>query len=495
MVPKAGVLVYLHVRPPVPLERIQQESLLIKHTLTHRCTVLVVLFLALRAAAFPTSTTAQVDSASLHATLSLWDESNWLQFLNRDAADGGRLSSLGILQRFHEDIDFEYQIDRLAAGFSMTEDYAWYRLERNGVRWSGASITKRDLLSGAQFKTAVPIGKSWNFRLQFDREVSPTTNRNRLRFEFDKSWGSGVFAYGGGSLDPVKPDSDLELGIGWRSAATGNPRHEARLTLAVVDWSSNLIYLGLNAAKQPQVDSTLAYDRQPLALHGSVSSAITRTVRLEVFGMAATPSTIDQYEGLNRDQGIRQEEEFGFVGGLVEWSARPNLRIGGFATYVRAQTERSALSEGLGVDEYRLIEETTNVGAFALYGIGRQWHMEAFIARNRRPEEREYRNGTLPDVDYLDQAWTGQVVARRTTARGLVADLGILWDVRDVVRGDGQVPSAGTLGWHSYRLNAMAGWRFNSHVMFLLGAGLDLDGDRSGSSWFDGVRARLTVLW
>ena len=147
------------------------------------------------------------------------------------------------------------------------------------------------------------------------------------------------------------------------------------------------------------------------------------------------------------------------------------------------------------MDEYSLVEETTNVGAFALFGIGRHWHLEALIARNRRPEEREYWNGTLPDVDYLDQAWTGQVIARRTTDRGLVADLGILWDVRDVVRGDGQVPSAGTLGWHSYRVNAMAGWRFNAHVMFLLGAGLDLDGDHSGSNWFDGVRARLTVVW
>ncbi len=137
-----------------------------------RSAALGFLFLALRAAAFPTSVTAQVDSTSLHATLSLWDESNWLQFLNRDAADGGRLSSLGILQRFHEDIDFEYQIDRLAAGFSMTEDYAWYRLERNGARWAGASITKRDLLSGAQFKTAPAKPSTW-----WIRHVCPRPDR------------------------------------------------------------------------------------------------------------------------------------------------------------------------------------------------------------------------------------------------------------------------------------------------------------------------------
>jgi hypothetical protein len=422
-------------------------------------TRLAVLVLLLRAVASPTSVRAQVDSASLHATLSRWDEGNWLQFLDRDAADGGRMSSLGILQRFHEDIDFEYQIDRLAASFSLTEDYDWYRLQANGVRWTGASITKRDLLTGAQFKTAIPIGKSWNFRLQFDREVSPTTDRNRLRFGFDKSWDSGVFAFGEGSLDPVKPDSDLELGVGWRSAATSNSRHEARLSLAVVDWSSNLIYLGLNAAGQPQVDSTLAYQRRPLALHGSVSSGMSRTLRLELFGAVAATSTLDQYEGFDRDQGIRQNEEFGFVGGMLEWSALPNLRIGGFATYVRAQTKRSALSEGLGVDEYRLVEETANVGAFGLLGLSRFWHLEALIARNRRPEEREYRSGTLPDVDYLDQAWTGQLLARRTAARGLLADLGIMWDVRDVVRGDGEVPSTGTLGWHNYRMSALVGWR------------------------------------
>jgi hypothetical protein len=177
----------------------------------------------------------QVDSTSLHATLSGWDESNWLQILDRDAAFGGRLSSLGILQRFHPDIDMEYQLDRLAAGFTLSEDYAWYRLERNGFRWWGGSVTKSDLIVVGQLKAAVPLGKSWNFGVWFDQEINPTTDRNLVRVGADKSWGSGVFAFARASLDPTKPDADFELGAGWQSESTQNPRHQARLTLAVLD--------------------------------------------------------------------------------------------------------------------------------------------------------------------------------------------------------------------------------------------------------------------
>lgn len=449
----------------------------------------------LSTAAAPTPAPAQVDSASLHATLSGWSESNWLPYLNRDGAIGGRLSSLGILQRFQEDLDFEYQLDRLTASFALTEDYEWYELHKNGIRWQGGSITKQDLFVGTQFKTVIPIGKSWNAGIRFDQEVNPTTDRNLLRFGFDKSWDSGVFAFAGASLDPLKPDSDVELGVGWRSEAAPNPRQEARLTVAVIDWTNNLIYLGLDAGRQPQVDSTLAYRGQPLAFRGSVSSRVGTAVRWEAFGAVATPSTIDQYEGAEQDLGIRQAEEYGFIGGLLEWSARPELRIGGFATHIRAQTERTALSAGLDVDEYRLMEATTNIGAFALLRMGASWHLEAFLVRNWRPEKREFRNSTSPDVDYLDRAWTGQVLARRTAGRGFLADVGLVWDVRDVIRGEGEVPSSGRLGWHNYRVTAMVGWRFNPNMMFLVGAGLDLDGDDSGKNRFDGLRGRFTAVW
>ena len=144
------------------------------------------------------------------------------------------MSTLGTLQRFHEVIDFEYEMDRLTSQFSLVEDYSWYRLQSNGVRWRGGSINKRDLLTRVQFKTTIPIGRSWNFRLRFDKKVSPTTDRNRLTFVFDKSWSSGLFAFAEGSLDALKTDSDVEVGMGLRSSATTNPRHQAKLSLEVV---------------------------------------------------------------------------------------------------------------------------------------------------------------------------------------------------------------------------------------------------------------------
>ena len=449
----------------------------------------VALFMSLTT--IPSSAVAQVSDAAFHGTLGGWDESTWLLILDRNAATGGRLSSYGILQRFNEDIDSEYVLDRLAANFTLTEDFEWYQLRDDGVRWTGGSITKRDLAIETQFKTKVPLGSAWSFTPQFDQRINPTTNRNLVRVAFAHRWQNGLNAFARGSLDPNKPDSDLELGAGWESK---RGRHKASLSLAVLDWANDLIYVGLEAARQSQIDSTLEYEKQPLALHATFVTSLGRSVRLEGYGAIMRPATILQYHGSAQDEGIRQSERFSFAGGMVEWALDSKLRLGFFGTYVRAETERTALAPELGVDEYELTEQTTNLGGFALVRVARTWHVELLLARNWRPEERVFQDSANTNVDYLDQAWTGQLLLVRSTPKGFQFDLALMMDRRRVVRGDRQVPSAGTLGGNNYRARFDAGWRFSDQFACFLGAGMDVDGDGVGR-YFGGARGRFTVYW
>ena len=69
---------------------------------------------------------AQDKVAPRPATLRGWADRTWLRAVNRTGATDGRLSRLGILQRFHETTDNEYKLDQISRRFSPWEDYEWF---------------------------------------------------------------------------------------------------------------------------------------------------------------------------------------------------------------------------------------------------------------------------------------------------------------------------------------------------------------------------------
>ena len=450
-----------------------------------RVTLCLVLFI------LPCPLLAQRTGAELHATLQDWAEFSWLQILDRNGGTGGRFSDLGILRRFEEDIDAEYQLDLLASRFTRAEDYRWYGID-NGFRWRAGSITKRDLATYSEFKTTVAVGAHWRMRVRFNREENPQADRSFLRVAFTRRWESGVFGVIAGSLDPLKPGSDIGIGVGWRDAEV--PRREVKLDVTVLDWASDLIHLRLGAADQSQIDSTIEYSTQPIAFRVSGSTPLGKSFRVEGYAAVMRPSAVLWYRERNENDGLRQDERFGFVGGLVEGVVTRDFSAGIFATHIRARTERSALPQGSSVLEYNLIEKTTELGLFALAHVANPWDVELWLSRNWRPETRTHRDPAETDVDYLDRAWTGQLLLIRAPASGFTADVSLLMDRRTVVRGDGQVPSAGSLGQHNRRARIDLGWRFGDQMMFLIGFGMDLDpGEPAGG--FGGARGRFTVSW
>lgn len=439
------------------------------------------------ALATPSSGSAQIDSAALHATLRGWADDAWLRLLDRGGAIGGRLSSMGILQRFQPLMDNEYQLDLISAPFGLSEEHVWHR-RASGARYWGGSINHRDVVAGAEVKATVPLGGSWDATVRLDKQDSPELDRDLVRVQFARSWTSGAFVAALGTLDAVKPNIDLEVRGGYRMGD-----REISAAVGVLDVFNDVIYQVL-VVWEGYADTALDYERQPLTVRAGLEWPLGRRLRAELHAAVLGPTTIRAYRQLAPDEGFRQDEHFVLLGGLLEWSAGPNLRFGGLATQVRAQVDRSPLAAGLATDDYALVEQTRRWGGFGIWQPSPRWQIEGWIAREFRPERRTSQNTGSPVVDYEDRATQGQARARYGRARGFQGDAAFEFDLRDVVRGDGEVPGD-PLGQHNTRLRLEAGWRFRGQAAFMIGYRIDLDGDGAGKGAFDGAHGRFVAYW
>ena len=433
--------------------------------------------------------TVSADSVQLHATISDWAEQSWLLIADRGAAAGGRLTNRGILLRFHERIDDEYTLDLISTTFGLTDTYAWWQ-SAGGARFWGGSINDQDLIAGFELKAPVQLGRGWQAGVRFDNESTPAIKRNYLRLGFRKDWKPGPFIVFGGSLDAFKPEMDLWAGAGFRDR-----NGEAKLTASWLDAFSDAIYQGLGVW-EGFADTVIDYERQSFALRASVERRVGRHFRVEADGALLLPTRFTAYVQVEPDSGFRQEEDFAFVGGLAEWAFTPSVTVGAFATWVKAITDRAPLPAGLAEDDYYLSEETTRVGGYALWQIALRWRVETWLTREWRPELRDFRGGVGEDVDYEDRAWRGQAALGYRALSGFRADAAFEMDLRDVIRGDGQVPATQSLGRHSTRIRLEAGWDFGTRFRAAAGYRIDLDGDEhTHGDWYDGAHGRFTIHW
>jgi hypothetical protein len=429
---------------------------------------------------------------SAHWFLEEWAERVWLQILDRQGGSGGPFSANGLLLRFDPRIDEEYRLDLLATRFTLGENADWHA-RNGGFRWRAGSITKRDMATFGEMKASVPVSDRWRFGIRFDLEDHVRADRALVRARFDWSASPRYLAYAEGSLDPRKPGSDLEFGARWLAAPRGGP--SAHVGFAVLDWVNDLIYVSLDAAGGGEVESTIVYDRHPLAARGALELPLAQALRLTARAGYVRPSVVRTYAGVLADSGFRQRERMGFAGGLLAWDLSGGVQLSLVATYVEARSERARLSPAVPVDEYSLTERTTEVGGLASARLGGSAYLDVLALKVHQVERRDNRTAPASSVDYADRAWTGEVLVARRPHRGLAAEVGMLFDTRDVVRGAGQVPGGSArVRPHQGRARADIGWRFGEQASFMIGSAVDLDVDGVARR-FDGIRGRFLLLW
>jgi hypothetical protein len=424
-------------------------------------------------------------------TLFEWADRSWNLLADRSAASVGGFSREGLLLRFHPDFDAEYALDLISSRFDPWQDAGWAG-RSDGLRYWSGSINHRYMIDGAQAKVRFPLGSGWSVGVRYDRESNPALDRDLLRAEV--AWGRprGLHAFLGASLQADKPDRDLVMGVGWRAEVAA-----VQVELHALDAFSDVIYnsLGVDPAFS---DAAVDYAGAPLGLRAS-----TRLGRPEGLGVSLEagvqlPTTLRLYEQEAPERGFDQDEELVLVGVSADYPVLPTLRLGGVATLLRAERERTPLAEGDPEDAFHLTEETIALGVQASALPWPSLEVRGMAARSWRPERRipSGSGSAAPSVDYLDRAWSGQIrLAHRTTRR---LRLRGAWDFdfREVVRGEGQVPALEPLGRDNHRARIEAAWVRSGRFELTLGVRFDTDGDRYlNRGPFDGGHGRLVIFW
>lgn len=428
---------------------------------------------------------AQSDTSQVaRGTLQGWEEQVRLAIFDRGGSFHGRTSERGILQRFNEDMDSEYDLDVLSSVFSLSEQYQWYR-RKNGARYWAGSIDELRLIQHGDFKASVPLGASWAADVWFTYQETLTAQRALLWLGFRRKLSDDdAHVFLRGTLQAVKPDADLELGVVLTPGGG-----TLTVAIAALDLFSDFNYQVLEV--NPSIaDSALDYTSHPFTLRAALDMPIGGHFRTEAYALFLTPTRLAVESQTRPGEGFVQDERYAYAGGLVEWEPSTRTALGLIATWVRASLGREPLSNGQPEDDFELTEETWRVGFYAIHNFPNRFALEAWLGRVWRMEDRLRPDTAMaPDTNYEDRTWAGRNSFIYQTPRGFRAELGLDFTARET-SGSTPVPTLSPLGRNNFRLRADFGWHFGQRAFFLLGANLDLDG---GS--FDGAHGRFMLNW
>jgi len=428
---------------------------------------------------------AQSDTSQVaRGTLRGWEEQVRLAIFDRNGSFYGRTSDRGILQRFNERMDSEYDLDVISSAFSLSEQYSWYNRE-NGARYWAGSIDHLRLIQHGDFKALVGLGDSWAADVQLNYQETLRADRALLWLGFrHKLSDDDAHLFLRGTLRAVKPDADVELGVVLRPGG-------GSLTFAVaaLDLFSDFNYQVLEV--DPAVaDSAIDYTSHPFTLRAALDMPIGRRFRTEAYALVMTPTSLSVESQTRPGEGFEQDESYAYAGALAEWMPSARTALGLLAAWVRAGLDRGPLPNGHPDDDFDLREEEWRVGPYAIHSFEKRFALEAWLGRIWRTEVRLRPDTTIaPDPLYEDRTWAGRNSLIYKAAKGFRGELGLDFTVRET-SGSPPVPTLSPLERNNFRLRSDFGWHFAQRASFLLGANLDLD---DGS--FDGAHGRFTLNW
>jgi len=426
-------------------------------------------------------------SGELHATLRGWEDSARINIFDRNGSYFGRLSDHGMLQRFNVLEDEEYALDIVSFGFSLLEDHEWYT-NRRGARWGGGSINYVNLVQAAEIAGSVALSETWDFDILINQESTMQAQRTLTRVIFSKSMADGnMTGFLTGWLQPHKEEMDLELGLTFTPG-----RSRVTVAVAAIDAFSDVIYqvLGVGPKHAPQ---SLNFEKHPLTARLAADIPLSRQFRSELYGLVMSPTEIVVTEQADTLGSFRQQEQYGYVGALLEWTPSPDVAVGMFTTVVKAGMDRRSLDQSPPVDTFDLAETTARFGLYGMKRLFRKILVDAYLVRIKRLENRIYPGSeTTPEIDYRDHTWIGRGSVTYRALNGFRGELGIDFDSRDVIR-DAELAGRHHSYFHS-RIRFDLGWYIGDRAMFVFGANSDLDRD-TATGWFDGGHARFQVFW
>jgi len=219
-------------------------------------------------------------------------------------------------------------------------------------------------------------------------------------------------------------------------------------------------------------------------------------LRVEAYALTLTPSDFALELVSDSTGGFTQRERYAYAGGQLEWTPGSRTALGIRGTWVRATMDRTPGLTGPVEDDFRLVEQTTEIGAYGMQRLSGHFSAEARVSRVMQPDDRTYRrSGAPPSELYEDRAWSGRVEGMYHAAGGFRGALGLDFLAREIPPPDAAGARA-FLADNNFRLRFDLGWRFGDRASFMVGTNADLDGDNNTAiGAFDGAHGRFSLYW
>jgi hypothetical protein len=463
----------------------------------------------------------QSSPAQMNQTLMGWEEETQTMIFNRYHSYGGVFYDRGLFRFTTPRFTDEHDLDLITFGFTPAEHYRWYYDEGNSFRTYMGSYNLGQFLHGAEMRNFIPLTDRLTFPLRFVRRYDMRTDRAiaflGLDYQITGRHAVGLFH----TLNEIKPDMDAVFYYRFGQLATGG----IQLEFSPLDWGNNGAY-ELGDRRGTETPELRRYEVKPYLFAFKANNPIYRHFRVEAVGGVQTPLTAlaesmpDEYP----DVYFRDRDFARYAGVLAEF-AHP---VATFAlsfrhTFTRFSRENEDENFSEPVD-YGNRQIQNSFGIFA--GTAwRDFYIQSWVWRNYNLDVQydEHRQTMQHGIqiypfDFREFRWQTQIrVGYNEHSPGFTTALEFTSDDRwptenyiitDELQSRGLPYRAyhhGTLSLNNERLSVQFGYRFNSRSYFVVGASLDLDGDKMGSywdrvereqrSWFDGGFGRFVIYW
>lgn len=430
-------------------------------------------------------------------TLQGWDEMQRTSIFDRRGARYGYLSDRGVFQRFTPGMTDEYDLNIFSYGFSLQQDYLWYRND-NGFRvYSGR---QSDLTTSvySQFKTEALVAGKTKVGVEVTTENDVRSNRGFVvlsaRQEFANDQSAGIYY----TVSEYQQDADL--GLVYRS---GHPQTGFfKVEVAALDFTNNQRISSINSSVSG-ADTLRYYSRNPYYAGISYVSPVIQGFHVEAFTGFLTPSTAEIAPKSNRTRRFERSEAADFQGFLIDY-VKNSVTIGFSFQREFSRTSIDTLASSIYFDRYNSSQVQRTVGLHFML-TSNEYVLESSVLNML---QRDRQDGTSFVVsptysDSLDFRATRFLVRNRIMRRpffsGLVAGLEYAGDFRapgnDALR---MRFWSNSLHDVNQRLTFISGWHFNPRAWFHFGYSIDLDADyhrTPGGEFKDGAFFRLGLRW
>lgn len=464
--------------------------------------------------------------AQTHQTLFGWEEETRLMIQNSYHNHGGIFYDRGLFRFTTPGFTKEHDLDLISYNFTPVEHHSWYyENEGNSFRTFMGSFNLGQFLHGVEIRNNISLTDRLDMPLHLVRRYDMRVDRTLLLLAFNYQLADGHRVGLRHTLNEYKPDFDATVFYQYGRMPEGG----FRVDVTAGDWATNAAYK-LGQKRGTEMPEMRSYDVKPYLFSFKSNTPLAENVRLETMAGVQTPLTAVAGSMPEYPAQTFRDRDLGRYAGLLLEYARPQITAGVSLRHTYARFSRS---NAPGSDDppqpeaevdYGNRQIQNSLGGFLALSH-RRFYIHNWIWRNYNldtqwdhHEERTEHGVVVYPFDFREFRWQKQIRIGYNPDRPgftISAEWSSDWRrpaenyvISDELHSRGlpyRILYPNTLGLNEQRLTLQFGYRFTNRSYLILGASLDLDGDRHGGYWdrterddfsrFDGGFGRFVIYY